>query len=186
MKLKFTVDEHYLIYQLLLADGSQEKISQSAGWQNILDFQNFAWKESQQSYNFLIGRNSPESLAEQGIKNLSSDLLTFFSTVKKNTSYQKIFSETQAYAQFCETQWEKNFTQSSTIVAELLGNAISGDFTAFIVHPTLHTGRYLGNNQILWGHPDDWENYATVYLWHEILHSQFEYTDLDQIGRAHV
>ena len=30
---------------------------------------------------------------------------------------------------------------------------------------------------IAWGHNEDWPNYATVYLWHEILHSYLGYSE---------
>ncbi|MBI2019365.1 hypothetical protein HYS95_01690 [Candidatus Daviesbacteria bacterium] len=35
-----------------------------------------------------------------------------------------------------------------------------------------------GDNDIAWGHAPEWNNYATVYLWHEALHSYLDYTDL--------
>ena len=31
---------------------------------------------------------------------------------------------------------------------------------------------------ILWGHKEEYENYTTIYLWHEILHTYFDKTDI--------
>ncbi len=34
-------------------------------------------------------------------------------------------------------------------------------------------------NVIGWGHHEEWPNYTTVYLWHEILHSYLGYSELE-------
>ena len=43
--------------------------------------------------------------------------------------------------------------------------------SVYLVHPALYNGRYWRNiNIITWGHSEDWENYTTIYLCHEIMH----------------
>ena len=43
--------------------------------------------------------------------------------------------------------------------------------TVYITHPKLKNGRMIPNrNVILWGHSEDWKNYSTVYLCHELMH----------------
>jgi len=49
----------------------------------------------------------------------------------------------------------------------------------YITHPSLKNGQYLGENKITLGHNEDWPNYFTIYLWHEILHSYLGKTDLE-------
>ena len=60
---------------------------------------------------------------------------------------------------------------------KLTGLKLNKKFTVYITHPSLRNGRYRGNNTIEWGHHENWRNYATIYLWHEILHSYIGYGD---------
>ena len=52
-------------------------------------------------------------------------------------------------------------------------------FIVYITHPSLRHGKSFQDGTIAWGHNEDWQNYAVVYLWHEILHYYFELSDLD-------
>jgi hypothetical protein len=82
---------------------------------------------------------------------------------------------------FCERQWNDNYSITQRIISEITGLKPKKNFTVFITHPSLKNGKYLGNNQIGWGHNEDWVNYTTVYLWHEIMHSYFDTKQLDHV-----
>ncbi|KKU99309.1 MAG: hypothetical protein UY32_C0002G0045 [Candidatus Jorgensenbacteria bacterium GW2011_GWC1_48_8] len=58
-----------------------------------------------------------------------------------------------------------------------MGLKLNKKIAVYITHPGLKNGRYVGNNTIEWGHNEDWPNYATIYLWHEILHSYIGYSE---------
>lgn len=40
----------------------------------------------------------------------------------------------------------------------------------FLTHPSLRNGLTVDDTTIAWGHSEDFENYSTVYLAHELLH----------------
>jgi len=109
----------------------------------------------------------------------AKNLTKFVLILKKSKEYKKLLLQTENYLQFCKKQWEGNYKYSSEVIKELTGFNLNKQFTVFITHPSLRNGRYLGNNRIAWGHYEDWSNYATVYLWHEILHSYLTFSDKD-------
>ena len=45
------------------------------------------------------------------------------------------------------------------------------EITVYITHPKLYNGISLPDKKFIgWGHSEDWKNYTTVYLAHELLH----------------
>ncbi|MDP4012926.1 MAG: hypothetical protein Q8R00_04965 [Candidatus Nanoarchaeia archaeon] len=100
---------------------------------------------------------------------------------KKSLKFNKIIFQTKKYLNFCKKQWKKNYAKSYSIIKEITGLNLNKSFTIYITHPSLKNGMYLGSNTIGWGHNEDWKNYTTVYLWHEILHA---YMPKDKIAHA--
>jgi len=176
MKLNFLINNNYLIAHTLASMGA-DKFSSKKYQKEIVDFQNFAWKKSEKVYNLLVGRLSPEDFFN--IENLAKEILDFFKVLKKGDQYKKVLLRTQTYLLFCEKQWIKNYSTSSKTVSGLTSFKLDKSFTVYITHPSLKNGHYLGNNNICWGHNEDWSNYTTIYLWHEILHSYFDNNDFN-------
>src|SRR3989344_1401872 len=176
MKLNFSINDNYLIVHTLASMGAN-KFSSKKYQKEIVDFQNFAWEKSRKIYNLLVGRLSPEDIFD--VEKLVKEIPDFFKNLKKSDEYKKVLLRTQAYLLFCEKQWMKNYLTSSKIVDDLTGFKLNKSFMIYITHPSLKNGHYLGNNKICWGHNEDWPNYATIYLWHEILHSYFENDDVN-------
>jgi len=146
---------------------------------DVVNFQNFAWKTSQNSYNFLIGRITPNQLSDENIKKVVSDLPSFLKKLKNSSEFKKISQQTKNYLQLCKKQWHQNFSKTSKYISETTGLKLDKKFIIYITHPSLKNGNYIGDNQIAWGHSEEWANYITVYLWHEVLHSYFDYSDID-------
>lgn len=176
MKLNFLINDNYLITHTLASMGS-ERFSSKKYQKEIVAFQNFAWKKSQKIYNLLVGRLSPDDILS--IENLSKELPYFLKILKNSNQYKKILLRTKSYLVFCEKQWTKNYAVSSKVISGLTGFELNKNFIIYLTHPILKNGHYLGNNKISWGHNEDWPNYATVYLWHEILHSYFQNSDFN-------
>ena len=176
MKLNFSINENYLIPHTLASMGAN-KFSSKKYQKEIVDFQNFAWGKSEKIYNLLVGRLSPEDVFD--VENLVKEIPDFFKNLKKSNEYKKVLLRTQTYLLFCEKQWAKNYLTSSKTISDLTGFKLDKSFTVYITHPSLKNGHYLGNNKICWGHNEDWPNYVTIYLWHEILHSYFNNDDIN-------
>ena len=101
----------------------------------------------------------------QKFENLIKEIIT-------SKDFQKIYNETEDYLKFIKNQWDKNKKEALQTIEELLNFKIPDkNITVFITHPKLKNGATLRKyNTILWGHPEDFENYSTVYLCHELLH----------------
>ncbi|HDH31432.1 MAG TPA: hypothetical protein ENH26_01515 [Candidatus Wolfebacteria bacterium] len=183
MKLNFKIDKNYLIINTLSCTGDYG-FSSKKYQKDIIAFQNYAWNKSKKYYDFLAGRTvfSPELLAAKNLKSFTSklhyELPNFLSTLKRSKEFKKIYLQTKKYSKFCDAQWKKNYTKTSKIIKELTGFNLNQTFNIYITHPSQKHGKNLGNNEIGWGHSENWPNYITVYLWHEILHSYFTISNL--------
>lgn len=156
-----------------------DKFSSEKNKKLIVDFQNYAWKVSEDMYNFVVGRVHPEFWLDSNSSKLLADLPKYFNKLKANSKYKQIYRQTNTYLGKCKTQWDDNFKKSYKIMSETTGISFNNKLVVYITHPTLKNGCYLGNNKIAWGHTEEWPNYITIYLWHEILHSYFSRTKLD-------
>ncbi len=180
MKLKFDINENYLIAHTL-SNTELNRFSSQKYEKVIRAFQKYAWKKSNRYYNLLVGKSTPEDLTDKSIKSFSKELPTYLKTIQESIHYQKLWAQTQRYLQFCENQWNTNYRDSIKTIEELTGFQPRKIMTVYITHPSLKNGIYLGNNKIAWGHNEDWPNYTTVYLWHEIMHSYFDTNKLDHV-----
>lgn len=98
-----------------------------------------------------------------------------------STEFKKIFSETNLYLKKVENQWRKNYPAVSEYLDRTLGIKIPPtEISVLVLHPRLYSGKAIPDKKtILWGHSEDWKNYSTVYLAHEILHIILEKKYLD-------
>lgn len=105
-------------------------------------------------------------------------LIKLFSAAKNNPIYRVWFEETKLYKNEVVHEWNLNFNLSLAEMQRITRFNFNKEFTVYISHPDHYAGRYLGNNIIHWGSKSRFENYSTIYLWHEILHSYMKYTDI--------
>lgn len=183
MKLNFIINEDYFIAHTL-SSTAPDRFSSKEYKKDIVSFQNFAWKKSKKCYDFLAGRVYPEDfLCLKSIKSTVRELPNFLLALKKNKYYKKILIQTKDYLDFCEKQWNNNYQRTSKIIKELTGFNLNKQFTIYITHPSLKNGCCTKNDKISWGHNEDWSNYSTVYLWHEILHSYFRSANVELSDR---
>jgi len=172
MKLIFKVNKQYLLFHSL---GFRQP-NPFPEWVNVKDK---AWKKSSLVYSFFMGR--PESAFletdENKVKNIinefSKKVIPVFDLIKNSKEFKRIVSETKEYKQFVTNQWNTNKNIALETLEELVGSTLpKKTVTVLITHPKLHNGvHFLGKNIIGWGHEEDWKNYSTVYLAHEIMHS---------------
>ena len=103
----------------------------------------------------------------------TSDLLEkIYKEILKSKEFKKLLSETEKYKDFVEKQWKKNEKFVLEYFKDTLGLKIPKDkITIYIFHPKSFNGHANSEKKtIKWGHSEDWKNYSTVYLAHEILH----------------
>lgn len=166
VKLNFIVDENYLIVYTMAKGRSSGEFSK-----DVKLFQNEVYEKFKKEYKEL--QKIPLSKITPSI--IKNDQLQFIikilPKIKELPSYNKLFIQTIAYRNDVQVEWLKNFDRSSREVFHLTGVQIEGTFNIYITHPAVRNGTNLGNNEISWGSWGDWENYSTIYLWHEILHN---------------
>lgn len=176
IKLDFKIDDDYLIVHTLSSMG-KDRFSSTKHKRDIVAFQNYAWEKCRSCYNLLVGRLSIAETMKRGLQKTSRRLPNFLKELKSSRLYEKLHKQTNEYLEFCKQQWEENYPFASKTIRELTGLRLSKNFTVYITHPSLKNGSYVGDNMIEWGHNEDWPNYATVYLWHEVLHSYLGCSD---------
>ena len=176
MRLTFTIDDRYLLAHTLASMGPSA-FSASPHNATVVDVQNEAWRVSQPTYDLLAGRLYPHVISN--IEAIVSELPKFFQTVVRSLPFQKLRGETERYLEFCAEQWENNRERTTQIVRDLTGFDLDRAFVVYITHPSLRNGHLIDDAHIAWGHHEDWPNYTTVCLWHEILHAYFERNDLN-------
>ncbi|MDR3582151.1 MAG: hypothetical protein P4L67_02655 [Candidatus Pacebacteria bacterium] len=110
----------------------------------------------------------------RGLPRATADLKESLSSIYKTNDFKKVFHETERYASTIEEQWNRNYIDSVRHLGDITKLdilEIDRKIRIFISHPCLPRGRsYAEENAIAWSHPDEWKNYAVVYLWHEIMH----------------
>ncbi|MBR9707540.1 MAG: protein phosphatase CheZ [Candidatus Diapherotrites archaeon] len=132
-----------------------------------------AWDTSKNHYRLLTGRLEPRHFIKDDIKKLTKTTTHYLEKLKKTKEFKTLLKQTQEYLKVVEKQWASSQKLTTEIVQDLTGLSFRKSFTVYITHPSLRSGMYVQNNQILWGHSEKWPNYSLIYLWHEILHSYF-------------
>lgn len=176
--LHFKIDDDYLIFHTL-SSMSNDSFSSEKHKKDIVAFQNYAWKKCSSCYNLLVGRLLIRDVANGEIRKASKQLTGFLKELAGSRLYKVIYGQSEEYLRFCKAQWEKNYAVTSEIIHDLTELRMHKEFDVYITHPSLRNGKYGRNNVIEWGHNEDWSNYATVYLWHEVLHSYIGWSDTE-------
>lgn len=183
VNITFEVNDFFLASYIIANSSSKRRLNSKKGIykEDIIAFLNKAWDISITNYMLIEGNDRggifhviPES-EDHSYESLGKRLNTYISQIIETSEYKKLKKQTVDSVQLIKTEWNKNFEQVDKYIRDL-GINIKEDQIVWVVHPGLHAGQNLGNNNIIWAYRDDWDNYNTVYLWHEILHSYFEHS----------
>jgi len=109
---------------------------------------------------------------EKTFLNIAKTIRKIYKDITNSKEFKQLFSETEKYKIFVERQWNKNKNFVLSYFKNDLGLKIPNyTITIYIFHPKSHNGYAdCQTKSILWGHPENWKNYTTVYLAHELLH----------------
>lgn len=179
MELIFRLNKDYVFFHALNMTQNEEPFF---GWGN---FTNKIWEESPEIFYFLAG--APEyvlyfSLDEEK-KELYKKANEKLKNLRKTPEYKRLIKETEVYFLFVKKQWEKNRDNVLSFLRETCKATIpENSISVFITHPKLKNGMAIDKKTIAWGHSEDFKNYSTVYLCHEILHIL---TDFDNSEITH-
>lgn len=192
--VSFVVNEDLLIGQILnctekdsLSLDYTGKDNRIAYGKKITNLKNAAWQISQKWYEcWSVRWEGPfNSFAWANLRNGSKGLIEFLDKVRETREFREVLNETTLRKEFCQKQWENNLFNSKQIIQEMTGLNVAGTYTVYVGYPGLAGGSNFGDNEIHWGGHEDWLNYTTVYIWHEILHSQIPGSQVPKAGLDH-
>lgn len=166
MKLNFQINKYYILALIakcyVNSDNRVLRIRKALHDNNSLNFR----IASGGIPHLLLGGNGELS------KITGKSILKSFNEILKKNETKQIIKETEEYLEQTQKQWLKNYSVSKLEMEKIIKMKIPNEaINVLIVHPELQSGRSFPQYKTLvWGHKEDWQNYSTVYLWHEILH----------------
>lgn len=177
MKFKFKINKYYLV--------SHTMISENKPFSDWKKLEEKIWRKykNEPAYYFL----NPKHI-NWALKTIQTDFLNnsikksflkqslilekIYSEIFKSKEFKRLYKETEKYLKFVENQWRKNEKKALNILKKLSGFKLpKKEIVVYITHQKLYKGKAIvDKNIILWGHSEDWENYSTIYLCHELMH----------------
>ena len=125
-----------------------------------------------------------KSLISQ-FRNVAGKLEEIYKVIFQTREFKRAFKETQQYLIRIEKQWRKNEKFVFNYFKKILGlKLLNIEVTIIITHPKLHQGHAFPKEKlIIWGHSEDWKNYSTIYIAHELLHilTEGKYKNFDMM-----
>ena len=168
--IKFVLDKNYLA-KLCIRSYKEKKLNKKAIKYNnglIIDFNKIAKEKSEDYYNLICKKWN----ADKYDKHLSEYLNNLISL----DIFQNIINETSNTLPLLEMEWSNNYKITSKYITSL-GIELKGKFTVYVNHPIFLEGRYWEDGVIIWSYRNDFPNYNTIYIWHEILHEYIGKSD---------
>lgn len=179
IQLNFAINDPMQITQILY----RSDLSSEETRPDIAAIQNHARSLSPEMFEFTRNRYTtgnyaiPEGDTEETFHQ-KYDI--YIQQVIETPEYQRVRQQTKDFLQKCQSQWEQNYVKSAEIIRTITGVDLNKSITVYIYHPSLNTGSYYAQGNIInWGHEDIWPNYTSVYLWHEIMHSYLGNSDVE-------
>lgn len=154
------------------------------GWAK---FTNDIWEKSPDVFYFLAGAAEHVLYVKNvaGYRALFRKHLQALAKIQKTKQYKRLVRETEQYRVLVEAQWKKNKTVALKLLQDLSGlslpkHAVTINFS----HPALRNGMAIDDNNIAWGHKEEYPNYSTVYICHELLHIMTKHDNSDALHAA--
>ena len=157
--LQFKVNPLYVFLHAINMNQDEEPFK---GWTK---FTNAIWEKNPEIFYFLAGAAEHVLYAKNtaDYKRLFAKNLKVLSKIQKAKEFKKLVKETEQYKLFLEKQWVKNKDKALSILQELSGLPLPNyTVTINLSHPALRNGMAVDNNNIAWGHKEEYQNYSTV------------------------
>lgn len=180
-QIQFKVNPLYVFLHAINMNQDEEPFK---GWGK---FTNSIWEKNPDIFYFLAGAAEHILYVRNaaGHKALFRRYLQALATIQKTQQYKRLVKETEQYRLRVQSQWNKNEKAALALLQELSGLPLpSHPVTINLSHPALRNGMAIDDNNIAWGHPEDYPNYSTVYLCHELLHIMAKHDDSGALHAA--
>ena len=98
-------------------------------------------------------------------------LKKIYKEIFKTKEFKRLRKETEKHLIFVKNQWQKNEKETLKILQEISGLPLPKQkITVYITHPKSRNAKTIDKNTIACGRTENWKNYLTVYICHELLH----------------
>ncbi len=179
--IQFKVNELYVFLHAINMNQEDEPFN---GWAK---FTNAIWENDPAIFYFLAG--APEHIlyvkSTADYKKLFAKNLRVLSKIKKSKEFKRLIKETKQYKLFLEKQWNENKASALSILEELSGLPLPNKtININLSHPALRNGMAIDDNNIVWGHKEEYQNYSVVYICHELLHIMTKHDNSDVLHAA--
>lgn len=177
MKLQFIINPDYIFLHAINQSQSNVPFKE---WK---DFTNGIWDKSKEIFYFFGGYAEYRLYLneEKDIEKTAKKAELTFNRLRKSKEFRKLIAETEKYQQFIEKQWRQNEKRVFKVIEELSGLKLPNRIIkVYLTHPKLKNGMVVDDQTVVWGHPEEWKNYSTVYLCHEIMHILTNHDDSDE------
>ncbi len=163
------------ISQYIITNSDIKRIRTDARKEETIELTNFrnkAFDLNKSLYHVLDSgfKDLPfEPTDEFPYKNTFADLQKYLIEISKLEELSQIISRIEGQMKKIKNEWENNYLEVSNLLNKL---NINGDdaLTVYLVPNCLKAGRYYYGKYIEWGYRNDFNNYNTIYLWHEVVH----------------
>lgn len=168
LRLKFIADKTFVLQHVLKSYSTNPLF-----WK----LKRKIWDLDETAY-YLLSQNIEPALFEPNpvlkIKKSVRNINTLLDNVFATKEFKTIFAAVEKNASFMQKQWTNNYALSllhMEAITKIDLTTLNKPINVYVSHPLLQKGRsYVENNAIAFTHKEDWKNYSTVYLWHEIMH----------------
>lgn len=167
----FELDEDFLAAITIQHGGSGQEIE---------DLRNRLWEKYKDEYKALkkVHNESEFGLTPELVKQNKTLFPHIISETKSCHFFTNWLRGAEGFKLKSEEEWKRNYEKSSALMKDITGFDLSLTFHVYILNPANHIGRSIGNGLVAWGAPDEFPQYTTIYIWHEILHYYMKFNKI--------
>ncbi len=176
MKFEFKINKYYLVGYAIMSPHKP-----FPAWKKL---EERIWRKyrDEPAYYFLnpkyislaiekIQVNFSDGNIKKTLQNQGLVLEKIYQDIFKSNEFKRLLKETKKHLIFIKNQWSKNEKESLKILQEISGLPIpKHKITVYITHPKSRNAKTINKTTIACGRTENWKNYLTVYLCHELLH----------------
>lgn len=161
--VKFILDKNYLVKLCIRSfqDGKFNKKATQYNKELIINFNTIAKEKSEDKYNTIYKKWNADKYDET--------VSEYLNTLIQLDIFQDIINETNNTIPLLIEEWNRNYEVLKEYINSL-GINLKSEFRVYVNHPIFLEGQYWGDGIIIWSYRNDFPNYNSIYIWHEILH----------------
>lgn len=146
---------------------------------NLVDLQNLLYNKYRYAYKYIMHcyKNNID------IDKTFINIINSYYELASNNIFVNLYKEVLDFRDKIIIEWNGKKDIIISFLENIMRIKITGKFIMLCLSPRIFGGqnidRYFNKNIFYYGHHESWDNYNVVYITHEILHSFFDYDDIN-------